>query len=265
MQLYTRKIVTRSFITAPRKRTPPHCQGPTPTRFSATAHRWNTRPNSGKICLRFLAQGADHEMSADWLAAGPRGRKNPEPGQQNSLFVFSSSLSSPTLLRLSSPASAPSSSYSTSGRAGTSSFLAVLLRKVSSGGSTHLRVLLLHFPAACSQRQFFFSRLLVVSAILPSPATEVSWAPSLLQVSPAAYRQRRHVSSLINYLLSTFLVSCVRGLGSWVVFLCLLSLLSSFHDRLTFHVRPAIFTNGAQRGARTHDPEIKSLMLYRLS
>ena len=24
-------------------------------------------------------------------------------------------------------------------------------------------------------------------------------------------------------------------------------------------------TNGAQRGARTHDPEIKSLMLYRLS
>ena len=49
------------------------------------------RPNSGKICLRFLAQGADHEMSADWLVAGPRGRKNPEPGQQNFLFVFSNS------------------------------------------------------------------------------------------------------------------------------------------------------------------------------
>ena len=37
-------------------------------------------------------------MSADWLAAGPRGRKSPEPGQQNSLFVFSSS--SPSLLLL---------------------------------------------------------------------------------------------------------------------------------------------------------------------
>ena len=39
----------------------------------------------------------------------------------------------------------------------------------------------------------------------------------------------------------------MRELGSWVVFLCLLSLLSSFHDRLTFHGRPAIFTNGAQQ------------------
>ena len=39
-------------------------------------------------------------MSADWLAAGPRGRKNPEPGQQISLFVFSSSLSSLCLLQL---------------------------------------------------------------------------------------------------------------------------------------------------------------------
>ena len=154
------------------------------------------------------------------------------------------SLSSPTLLRLSSPASAPSSSYSTSGRAGISSFLAVLLRKISSGGSTRLRVLLLHFPAACSQRQFFISRLLVVSAILPSPATEVSWAPSLLQVSSAAYRQRRHFS-LINFCLSTFLVSCVRGLGSWVIFLCLQPLFSSFHDRLTFHIRPAIFTQSS--------------------
>ena len=96
-------------------------------------------------------------MSADWLAAGPRGRKNPEPGQRIVLFVFSSSSFSPTLLRLSSPASAPSSSYSTSGRAGTSSFLAVLLRKISSGGSTRLRVLLLHFPAACSQRHSSFS------------------------------------------------------------------------------------------------------------
>ena len=28
---------------------------------------------------------------------------------------------------------------------------------------------------------------------------------------------------------------------------------------------PAARHNGAQRGARTHDPEIKSLMLYRLS
>ena len=145
-------------------------------------------------------------MSADWLAAGPRGRKNPEPGQQNSLFVFSSSSSSPSpLLLLYSPASRsffvllyfcfPAS---------TSSSLAVLLRKVSPGGSTRLRILLLHFPAACSQRQFFISRLLVVSAILPSPATEVSWAPSLLQVSPAAFRQRRHFSSRINYFLSTF-------------------------------------------------------------
>ena len=124
--------------------------------------------------------------------------------------------------------------------------MSVLLRKVSPGGSTRLRVLPLHFPAACSQRQFFISRLLVVSAILPSPATEVSWAPSLLQVSPAAYRQRRHVSSpSINYFLSTFLVSCVRGLGSWVVFLCLPSLLSSFHDRLAVHVRPAIFTDAS--------------------
>ena len=105
-------------------------------------------------------------MSADWLAAGPRGRKNPEPGQQNSLFVFSSSSSSPSpLLLLYSPASRsffvllyfcfPAS---------TSSSLAVLLRKVSPGGSTRLRVLLLHFPAACSPRQFFISRLLVVSA-----------------------------------------------------------------------------------------------------
>ena len=105
-------------------------------------------------------------MSADWLAAVPRGRKNPEPGQQISLFVFSSSSSSPSpLLLLYSPASRsffvllyfcfPAS---------TSSSLAVLLRKVSPGGSTRLRVLLLHFPAACSQRQFFISRLLVVSA-----------------------------------------------------------------------------------------------------
>ena len=63
----------------------------------------NTRPNSGKICLRFLAQGAGHEMSADWPAAGPRGRKNPEPGQRIvlslcllQLELFSKS-SSPTL------------------------------------------------------------------------------------------------------------------------------------------------------------------------
>ena len=72
--------------------------------------KWNTRPNSGKIYLRFLAQGTDHGQSADWVAAGPRGRKNPEPGQRV--------LSSPTLLRLSSPTSALSSSYYTSGRAG---------------------------------------------------------------------------------------------------------------------------------------------------
>ena len=39
----------------------------------------------------------------------------------------------------------------------------------------------------------------------------------------------------------------MRGLGSWVIFLCLLPLLSSFHDRLTFHVRSAIFTNAAQQ------------------
>ena len=105
-------------------------------------------------------------MSADWLAAGPRGRKNPEPGQQSSL-----SLSSPAraLLQVLFSYSilllpAPSSSYSTS-----ASQLVLLLPLPyffarSPGGSTRLRVLLLHFPAACSQRQFFISRLLVVSA-----------------------------------------------------------------------------------------------------
>ena len=131
--------------------------------------------NFSDCCLRFLAHCADHEMSADWLAAGPRGRKNPEPGQR---IV---SLSSPTLLRLSSPTSDPSSSYSTSGRAGTSSFLAVLLRKVSSGGSTRLQVLLLHFAAACSQRH---------SSISGDRSILCAFPPSSL--SGSLYRQRCH-------------------------------------------------------------------------
>ena len=87
-RVQTREIVTWSFITAPRKRAPPHvmsCQDPTPTRFSATACRWKTRPISGKIYLRFLSQGADHEMSADWLAAGPR------PGDVKTLNLASES------------------------------------------------------------------------------------------------------------------------------------------------------------------------------
>ena len=51
------------------------------------------RTNSGKNDLRFLAQGADHEASANWLAAGPRGRKNPKPRSDASSLPISSSSS----------------------------------------------------------------------------------------------------------------------------------------------------------------------------
>ena len=111
-----------------------------------------------QICLRFLAQGADHEMSADWLAAGPRGRKNPEPGQRIvlslSLIVFSSSSSSSSpLLLLFFRLPAPSSSYSTS-----ASQLELLLPLLYFFARSVLEALLVY------EFSFFIFRLLVVSS-----------------------------------------------------------------------------------------------------
>ena len=176
-------------------------------------------------------------MSADWLAAGPRGRKNPEPGQQSLslcllhlslclLQLFSDSLLllplllRPTLLLVE---------------------LVLLLSLLFLFARSLLEALLVY------EFSFFIFRLLVVSA-----NSSFSGDRSILGAFPPSSLSGSLSSEapffFSNKLLSLYLlVSCVRGLGSWVVFLCLLSLLSSFHDRLTFHVRPAIFTNGAQQ------------------
>ena len=129
---------------APQKRTPLHCQGPTPTRFSVTARRWNTLPNFGKNYLDSLAQGAGHEVSADWLAAGPKGPKKPRTSPASVLLLLSSATSRSFFVLL---------CFS----AGTSSPLLFFFTRSLLESPTRLRVLLLHFPAACSQRHSSFS------------------------------------------------------------------------------------------------------------
>ena len=52
----------------------------TTTRSNPLVRRWTTGPSFEKtFFLRCLAQGADHEVSADWIAASSGGHKNPRP------------------------------------------------------------------------------------------------------------------------------------------------------------------------------------------
>ena len=53
--------------------------GSNSTRSNALVRRWNTRPSSEKtLFLRCVAQGADHEVSAGWIAASSGDIKTPD-------------------------------------------------------------------------------------------------------------------------------------------------------------------------------------------
>ena len=57
----------------------------TTTRSNPLVRRWTTGPSFEKtLFLRCVAQGADHEVSADWIAASSGGHKNPRPRSKSS-------------------------------------------------------------------------------------------------------------------------------------------------------------------------------------
>ena len=146
-------------------------------------------------------------MSADWLAAGPRGRKNPESGQQISL-----SLSSPAraLLQVLFSYSilllpAPSSSYSTS-----ASQLVLLLPLPYFFARSLLEALLVY------EFSFFIFRLLVVSANSSFSGDRSilgAFPPSSLSGSLASEAPRFFSNKLLSLYLSRLLCAWTGVVG----------------------------------------------------
>ena len=189
-------------------------------------------------CNDFFGQGSS-----------TRGRKNPRSLSESSFFFaelilsevfFNRLLSSSGLFVVFLPVCTFFRSFPPESSSSRALFLGAFDQHLLQGSSSSAPS-----TAALSPLLFFFATYLVESSsrlqvlLRLFPAAEVSSTPSILQVSPAACRQKRCIFFPYEYFLSTFLISCGCGLGSWVAFLCLLSRLSSFHDQLTFHVRPA--------------------------
>ena len=63
----------------------------------------------------------------------------------------------------------------------------------------------------------------------------------------------------LQFWITRVILSCTRAFSPSPTFFTTTSILGNFQGQGVFH------KSFAQRGARTHDPQIKSLMLYRLS